>query len=69
MMEFLIGVFVGVLTAYIIYCLSKKKQKVSGTFVINAADPEKDVCTFEFDESLNDIYTKKQILLNVRVVE
>lgn len=68
-MELLIGVLVGALALYTIQCLCKKKQKISGTFVIDTADPLKDVCTFELEESLNDIYTKKQIVLNVKVIE
>ena len=46
-----------------------ERKKPSGTFVIDLRDPEKDVCRMEMDESLNDIYEKKQIILNVRVYE
>ena len=69
MIEFIIGVFVGVILYYATYCIFKKKQKVSGTFVIDTVNPEKDVCTFEFAESLNDIYAKKQIVLDIKVIE
>lgn len=63
MMEFLIGIFVGALLYYVF----GERKKASGTFVIDTTDPEKDVCRFEMDESLNSIYMKRQILLNVRV--
>ena len=63
MLEFLIGIFVGALMYYVF----GERKKPSGTFVIDLRDPEKDVCRMEMDESLNDIYEKKQIILNVRV--
>ena len=65
MLEFLIGIFVGALMYYVF----GECKKPSGTFVIDLRDPEKDVCRMEMDESLNDIYEKKQIILNVRVYE
>ena len=65
MLEFLIGIFVGALMYYVF----GERKKPSGTFVIDLRDPEKDVCRMEMDESLNDIYEKKQIRLNVRVYE
>lgn len=65
MLEFLIGIFVGALMYYVF----GERKKPSGTFVIDLRDPEKDVCRMEMDESLNDIYEKKQITLNVRVYE
>lgn len=65
MLEFLIGIFVGALMYYVF----GERKKPSGTFVIDLRDPEKDICRMEMDESLNDIYEKKQITLNVRVYE
>lgn len=64
-MEFLIGILVGALLYYVF----GEHKKASGTFVIDLRDPEKDVCRIEMDESLNDIYEKKRIVLNVRVYE
>lgn len=63
--EFLIGIFVGAL----LYYAFGERKKVSGTFVIDLTDPMKDICRIEMDENLNDIYEKKQILLNVRIYE
>lgn len=62
---FIIGIFVGGL----LFWLYTKPKKPSGSFVIDFSDPMKDVCTLEMDEDLNDIYTKKCIMLKVRVVE
>lgn len=64
-MEFMVGIWVGLLLYYIFGV----RKKPSGTFVIDLRDPEKDVCRLEMDDSLNDIYSKKQIVLNVRVYE
>lgn len=64
-MEFLIGIFVGGL----LYWIFAERKKASGTFVIDLTDPIKDICRFEMDDSLDEIYSKKQIVLNVRVYE
>ena len=64
-MEFIVGIWVGLLLFYVFGV----RKKPSGTFVIDLRDPEKDVCRLEMDDSLNDIYTKKRIILNVRVYE
>ena len=68
-MELLIGVLVGALAFYTIQCLCKKKTKPSGTFIVNMSDPEDETCKLEFDENLNDICTKKQFVLNVKVIK
>lgn len=64
-MEFVVGIWVGLLLFYVFGV----RKKPSGTFVIDLRDPEKDVCRLEMDDSLNDIYAKKRIILNVRVYE
>ena len=64
---FIIGVIVGILACFIAVKVISSRNKPSGTFVIDLTDPAKDVCRFEMDESLNVIFTKKQITLNVRV--
>ena len=64
-MEFIVGIWVGLLLFYVFGV----RKKPSGTFVIDLRDPEKDVCRLEMDDNLNDIYSKKQIILNVRVYE
>ena len=61
-MEFLIGLFVGGL----LYWLFFDHKKPSGTFIMDFSDPNKDVCRLELDEDINDIYTKKKIILNVK---
>lgn len=62
---FVIGILVGLLLYYVF----GNRKKSSGTFVIDTTDPMKDICRFEMDESLNSIYSKKQIILKVRVIE
>ena len=64
-MEFIVGIWVGLLLFYVFGV----RKKPSGTFVIDLRDLEKDVCRLEMDDSLNDIYAKKRIILNVRVYE
>lgn len=64
-MEFVIGIIVGL----ILYYIFGERKKASGSFVIDMTDPEKDICRFEMDESLNEIYSKKYILLKVKVYE
>ena len=59
---FLGGLFIGVgLTI-----LFRKKQKPSGSFVIDFRDPLKDVCTLELEEDLNSIYAKELIILTIK---
>ena len=64
-MDFVVGIIVGL----ILYYVFGSRIKPSGTFVIDLRDPTEDVCRLEMDDSLNDIYAKKQIILNVRVYE
>lgn len=64
-MEFVVGIVVGLLLYYVF----GSRKKPSGTFVMDLTNPEKDVCRLEMDDNLNDIYSKKQIILNVRVYQ
>ena len=66
-MEFVIGVIVGFLvgaTSFKLYT-DKKNKKVSGSFIMDFTDPMKDICRLELEESLDSIYSKKRISLNV----
>lgn len=45
-----------------------KKTKPSATFIIDCTDATKDVCTLELIENLNDIYSKKEILVKVKTI-
>lgn len=69
-MEFLIGIFVGFISCgilvYIAFRLVRKKS--SGTFIIDFSDPMKDVCRLELDESIDSIYEKKRIVLNIKTI-
>lgn len=61
-MDFVVGIIVGAL----LYFVFGVRKKSSGTFFIDFTDPAKDVCRLELSENLNEIYTKKQITLNVK---
>ena len=69
-MEILLFMVIGVVGVIIGFWLTlfvtKKHDKPSGTFVIDLTDPMKDICRFELDESLESIYSKTQITLNVK---
>ena len=70
-MDFLVLIIIIGITGMIIgggitYFILISDNKPSGTFVIDLTDPMKDVCRFEMDESLETIYSKKQIVLNVK---
>lgn len=62
---FIIGILVGLLLYYVF----GERKKPSGAFVMDFTDPAKDVCTFELYESINSIYQKKHIYLDVKVYE
>ena len=66
-MEFVIGIIVGFLigaTSFKLYT-DKKNKKVSGSFIMDFTDPMKDICRLELEESLDSIYSKQRISLNV----
>lgn len=62
---FLGGLFLGIGLTVIL----GKKQKPSGTFVMDFSDPLKDICRLELAEDLNSIYQKKQIILTVETCD
>jgi hypothetical protein len=62
---FVLGILVGVFITYVMHL----RKRPSGTFIMDLSDPTKDVCRLELDENLNSIYTKKKIVLRVRVYE
>lgn len=64
MVEFIIGIFVGALLFYVFV----DRKKPSGTFVIDLSDPDKDVCRLDLHEDLNDIYSKKSIMLKIKTI-
>lgn len=66
-MEFLVCIIIGMIVGGgITYFTITSELKSSGTFVIDVSDPMKDVCRFEMSESLDSIYSKKQIVLDVK---
>lgn len=62
---FVVGILVGMTVVY----TTKPYDRPSGTFVIDFSDPMKDVCRIEFDESIENIYTKKSIVLNIKTYD
>ena len=59
--SFVIGIFVGALLLYIFL----ERKKPSGSFTIDFSDPAKDICRLDLEDDLNDIWTKKYIVLKV----
>ena len=62
---FVLGILIGLLLYYVFGA----RKKISGTFVIDTTDAMKDICSLDLHESLNSIYSKKQIIFDVRVIE
>lgn len=62
MVEFVIGIIVGLILFYTF----GERKKPSGTFVMDFSDPAKDSCKVELAEDLNTIYQKKYIYLKVK---
>ena len=63
LVSLLIGLIIG---GAITYYVTVKRVKPSGTFVIDLSDPMKDICRFEMEESLESIYAKNRMVLNVK---
>lgn len=65
MVEFVIGIIVGL----ILYYIFGERKGSSGSLVIDFSDPMLDQpFSLELHESINDIYQKKQIILNVKTI-
>lgn len=68
-MDFVVGILVGVLLCFVFggfdWLFKSKPKKPSGSFIMDFSDPDKDICKLELSEDLNDIYTKKEIVLTV----
>jgi hypothetical protein len=62
---FVIGILVGLLLHYVF----GERKKPSGAFVMDFRNPTKDICTFELYESIDSIYSKKHIYLQVKTYE
>lgn len=67
-MDFVVGILVGALL-YWLFVDVKKRQKPSGTFFIDVANPEEETFRLEWDDSISEIYSKKYVILNVKVLE
>lgn len=70
-MDYLIAIMLGiVIGGYIVNFTNRKHEDVtpSGTFIIDLTDPMKDVCRLDLSEDLNFIYSKSQIVLDVKTI-
>ena len=67
-MEFLIGFVFGLFSTGLFVYFIHKRKKPSGSFVIDFSDPMKDVCRLELDESIDSIYEKKRVVLNIKTI-
>ena len=67
-MEFLIGLFAGIIGVGLCEFIIHKRKRPAGTFIIDFSDPMKDICRLELDESIDEIYTKKQITLKIKTI-
>lgn len=66
-MGYLVSLIIGlIIGGAITYYVTVKRVKPSGTFVIDLSDPMKDICRFEMEESLESIYAKNRMVLNVK---
>lgn len=66
-MYYLLATLIGVIFGGVItYLTVNRNKKPSGSFVIDISDPMKDICRLELEESLESIYSKDQIILNVK---
>ena len=64
-MDFLVGIIVGAILCYIFV----DRKTASGSFVIDLTDDAKEPFVLNVYQSLDEIYTKKQIVFDVKVRE
>ena len=63
-MDFVIGILVGAF----LYWVFAERKRASGSFIINMSDPMDETFKLEMYDSLGEIYRKKKILLNVKII-
>lgn len=62
---FIIGIFVGALLYYVF----AERKRSSGTVIIDLTESAESPIALKFSESINSIYSKKHITLDVEVHE
>lgn len=67
-MDFVFGVLVGALAAWLLIDVLHK-PKPSGSFIFDMANPEEEPCRLEMDDSISELYHKKYVVLQVKVLE
>lgn len=63
-MEFLIGIFVG----GFLYWVFAERKRSSGSFIVNTSDPMDETLKIEMYDSISEVCSKKQILLDVKIL-
>lgn len=63
-MEFLIGIFVG----GFLYWVFAERKRSSGSFIVNMSDPMDETLKIEMYDSISEVCSKKQILLDVKIL-
>ena len=66
-MDFVIGILAGVFVSWVFVVLNK--QKPSGSFIFDMTNPEEEPCRLELDDSISEIYNKKYVILQIKVLE
>ena len=64
MLEFIIGISVGI----ILYYIFGNRKEILGVFVLDFSDPMKDVCRLELFHGPWSAYNKKYITLKVQTI-
>lgn len=62
---FIIGILVGGLLFWLFF----DHRKPSGTFIIDFSNIDKDICTLDLDKSLNELYSKKYMLVRIKTID
>lgn len=64
--NFIIGFVIGCAIACLVYFIIKKPDTpAKGKFIIDYADPEKDVYTLQLDTDLAELATKEYLVLKI----
>ena len=62
-------VVIGILIGALLYYVFGERKKSSGVFVIDLREDAEQPIQLQMDEGLNSIYSKKHIMLDVKVLE
>jgi hypothetical protein len=68
-MELIIGILGGAVAGALLVYILLSRKKPSGRFIMDFTNPAKDIFTVDLDDSFDDIYYKKHIVLEVQIFE